>query len=193
MKKIAKRLIGALRCLFNGINSFGRNVYIGKDCTIRARKKQILLGNDIEINPHTTLLCVTPDAKIILHDNIRLQNYTVISSARLVEIESGVNFGPFVYIGDNNHTYEDIDIPIKDQDPELTKVPKSAKVLIKSGTWIGTKVTIAGDITIGKHCVIGANSVVTKDIPDYSVAAGVPAKIIKKYNLKTGIWERVVK
>jgi len=193
MKKMVKKILGFTRCHLNKINIFGKNIYIGKDCTIRANKGQIQLGNDIEINPHTTMLCVTPNAKIILHDNIRLQNYTVVSSARLVEIESGVNFGPFVYIGDNNHTYEDITIPIKDQDPELTKVSKDAKVLIKSGTWIGTKVTIAGNITIGKHCVIGANSVVTKDIPDYCVAAGIPAKVIKLYNFETKTWEKVKK
>lgn len=186
-----KNIMGILNCTLYGISQYGKNVYIGKDCTIRAKRGQIQLGNDIEINPHSTLLCVTKSAKIVLHDNIRLQNFSVLSAARLIEIESGVNFGPFVYIGDNNHAYEDIDIPIKNQDPEMKHVPLNAKVLIKSGTWIGTKVTIAGNITIGKHCVIGANSVVTKDIPDYSVAAGIPARVIKQYNFDSKKWEKV--
>lgn len=188
VKKILKNLMGVFNCFCNGITSFGKNIYIGKDCTIRANKNQIVFGSNIEINPHSTFLCVSPEAKIILHDNIRLQNFTVISSARLVEIESGVNFGPFVYIGDNNHLYEDISVPIKDQG---IVAPPETKVLIKSGTWIGTKVTIAGNVTIGRHCVIGANSVVTKDIPDYCVAAGIPARIIKKYNTETGKWEKI--
>ena len=64
-------------------------------------------------------------------------------------------------------------------------------VIIDEGTWIGTKTTIIGNVHIGKHCVIGANSVVTKDIPDYCVAAGIPAKIIKRYNFETNCWERV--
>lgn len=55
-------------------------------------------------------------------------------------------------------------------------------------TWIGTNVVIAGNIHVGKHCVIGANSVVTKDIPDYSVAAGIPAKVIKRYDFDKGEW-----
>ena len=52
--------------------------------------------------------------------------------------------------------------------------------MIGDDTWIGTNVVIAGTVEIGKHCVIGANSVVTHDIPDYSVAVGCPAKVIKK-------------
>ena len=52
---------------------------------------------------------------------------------------------------------------------------------------------IAGSIKIGKHCVIGANSVVTKDVPDYSVAAGAPCKVIKKYNFEKNEWEKVIK
>ena len=61
---------------------------------------------------------------------------------------------------------------------------------IGDGSWLGTHVVIAGNVKIGKHCVIGANSVVTKDIPDYCVAAGIPAKIIKKYNFDTCTWDR---
>ena len=45
-------------------------------------------------------------------------------------------------------------------------------------------------VKVGEHCVIGANSVVTKDIPDYCVAVGMPARIIKRYNFKTNTWER---
>lgn len=50
---------------------------------------------------------------------------------------------------------------------------------------------IVGNVHIGKNCVIGANSVVTKDIPDYSIVGGVPAKIIRRYNKETKSWERV--
>ena len=50
---------------------------------------------------------------------------------------------------------------------------------------------VVGKVRIGKHCVIGANSVVTKDIPDYSVAAGIPAKVIKRYDFEKSEWVRV--
>ena len=52
---------------------------------------------------------------------------------------------------------------------------------------------IVGNVKIGKHCVIGANTVVTKDIPNYCVAVGSPAKVIKRYNFEIGEWESVKK
>ena len=66
-------------------------------------------------------------------------------------------------------------------------------VLIGDDTWIGTNVVIAGTIKIGKHCVIGANAVVTHNVPDYCVVVGNPARIIKKYNTESNQWERVEK
>lgn len=62
---------------------------------------------------------------------------------------------------------------------------------IGNGSWIGTHVAIIGDVHIGKHCVIGANSVVTKDVPAFCVVAGIPAKVIKRYNSETQQWENV--
>lgn len=58
-------------------------------------------------------------------------------------------------------------------------VQKGQKVYIGDGSYIGINTVIVGNVKIGKHCVIGANSVVTHDIPDYSVATGCPAKVIK--------------
>ena len=68
---------------------------------------------------------------------------------------------------------------------------QESKVIIGEGSWLGTNVVVVGKVSIGKHCVIGANSVVTKDIPDYSVAAGIPAKVIKKYDFEKKEWVRV--
>jgi acetyltransferase-like isoleucine patch superfamily enzyme len=61
-------------------------------------------------------------------------------------------------------------------------------VKIGSGTWIGVHAVIVGAVTIGRNCVVAANAVVTKDVPDYSVVGGVPAKIIKQYDLKLVRW-----
>ena len=96
--------------------------------------------------------------------------------------------GPFIFIADHNHQYEDPSKPIYMQG---VKFSKSDRVEISDDTWIGAKVAICGNIRIGKHCVIGANSVVTKDVPDYSVAAGIPAKVIKKYDFEKKEWIKV--
>lgn len=64
-------------------------------------------------------------------------------------------------------------------------------VQIGDETWVGIHASVIGPVKIGKHCVIGANSVVTNNIPDYSVAVGVPARVIKNYNFKKKQWESI--
>ena len=94
-------------------------------------------------------------------------------------------FSPNIYITDCYHEYRNINIPVKDQGI----VQRDQSVSIGEGSYIGINTVIVGNVKIGKHCVIGANSVVTKDIPDYCVAVGSPAKILKKYNLTSQLWE----
>lgn len=65
------------------------------------------------------------------------------------------------------------------------------EVRIKSGCWIGEKCILLQGVTIGKKSIIGAGSVVTKDIPDYSIAVGNPARVIKRYNFESHNWERI--
>lgn len=105
----------------------------------------------------------------------------------MIEIGEGVLTGPHVFIADHNHNYEDPYLPIYEQG---VKASKDTHISIGAGTWIGTNVAIVGNISIGKNCVIGANSVVTKDIPDYSVAVGIPAKVIKYYDFEIEKWVR---
>ena len=81
-----------------------------------------------------------------------------------------------MYITDCDHEYRNVDIPIIDQGI----VQKGQKVSIGDGSYIGINAVIVGNVKIGKPCAIGANSVVTKDVPDYCVAVGSPAKVIKK-------------
>jgi acetyltransferase-like isoleucine patch superfamily enzyme len=102
-----------------------------------------------------------------------------------------VKMGDYVMLAQNvvisglNHGYQDISAP-----PRLQKVV-TKQIIIEDNAWIGANSVVTAGVTIGKHAVIGAGSVVTKDIPSYSVAAGNPAKVIKKYNFKTNSWERV--
>jgi acetyltransferase-like isoleucine patch superfamily enzyme len=64
-------------------------------------------------------------------------------------------------------------------------------ITISDDVWIGANSVITAGVTVGKHSVIGAGSVVTKDIPAYAVAAGNPAKVLKKYNFDTEAWEKI--
>lgn len=87
-----------------------------------------------------------------------------------------------VYISDNLHDYEDTSVPIMHQ-----RVRFKREVEIGDGSWIGENACIIG-ARVGKNCVIGANAVVTVDIPDYSVAVGVPAVVIKQFDQQLKKW-----
>ena len=80
-----------------------------------------------------------------------------------------------VFIGDAVHGFILTNIPIKNQEQS-----SSGPVTIGDGTWIGIGASILPNVKVGKNCVIGANSVVTKDVPDFCVAVGNPAKVIRQ-------------
>lgn len=101
-----------------------------------------------------------------------------------MDIGEKVLLSPNIYITDCDHEYRNVDIPVIDQGI----VQKVQTVSIGDGSYIGINTVIVGNVKIGKHCVIGANSIVNKDIPDFCVAVGSPVKIVKKYN-KNG-WNR---
>jgi len=165
---------------------FGKGVYIRNSKNISLGNEVLLVGNSIlsVADEYTEHDSKKPQLK--LGDRVRVNMFTMISAVKSVHIKKNVNIGQFCFIGDHDHEYKDVTKPIRDQG--LTNVKP---VVINEDTWIANKVTVCSGVTIGKHCVIGANSVVTKDIPDYSVAVGAPAKVIKKYNNKTKKWERV--
>lgn len=181
-----KSLIGKFYSVLYGLKH-GHNVKISPPIKIRAVKGNVVLGDNVSMSASTILLGVTPQAKIIFGNNIRIAHHFQISCANLVSISSDVNIAPFVFISDHNHKFEDPQIPINDQGISLDE---NASVIIGQGSWIGTKATIIGNVKIGKHCVVGANSVVTKDIPDYCVAVGSPAKVIRHYDFDSGKWIR---
>ena len=85
-----------------------------------------------------------------------------------------------MYITDQNHGYEDVSRPISQQSQ-----PERA-VVIGDGSWLGYGTVVLPGVTIGKHVVIGANSVVTHNIPDYSVAVGSPARVVRRYDAEVG-------
>ena len=108
-----------------------------------------------------------------------------ITAVRKVIIGDNVLTANNVYISDNLHAYEDVSLPIIKQ-PVLFK----GEVVIGDGCWIGENACIIG-ASVGRNSVIGANAVVTRDIPEYSVAVGAPAVVIRRFDQSQGRWVSV--
>jgi acetyltransferase-like isoleucine patch superfamily enzyme len=106
----------------------------------------------------------------------------VISCANRIDIGKNVLIADRCCVLDSEHDYKDISRPIL-----LQKMTEGA-VKIEDDCWIGINVVILPDVTIGRHSVIGANSVVTMNVPQYSVVCGIPARVIKQYDSKEGKW-----
>jgi acetyltransferase-like isoleucine patch superfamily enzyme len=102
-------------------------------------------------------------------------NHAHIVVTRRVEFGESVLTADRLFVSDNAHGYDDPNVPVRDQG-----LVQLAEVRIGDGSWIGENVCISG-ASIGRNCVIAANSVVTRDIPDHCVAGGAPARIIKRY------------
>ena len=133
------------------------------------------IGFNSEIRPYCTIIGTR---NVVIGKNVIIPNGTTLGSLpgdknSMIYIEDDVLLGPNVAIYSSTHNFENTEIPIKDQGYKV------AETRLKKGCWIGTNSVILPGVTIGQNSVVGANSVVTKDVPDYTVAAGIPAKIIK--------------
>lgn len=149
--------------------------------------EKIIIGEETTILNHARLQVYQDlageDCKIIFGKRCYCCYYLTILAGADVIIHDDVLFASFVLISTENHGI-DPESEISYMDQPL----RCAPVEIGEGCWIGEKVTILPGVTIGKRCVIGANSVVTHDIPDYSIAVGSPAVVIKRYDFKEHRW-----
>lgn len=171
--------------------SIGSNVSFHFSSKVsRQRSPRISLASSVKIGEKAWLNVATGDPAgeptIVIEDNCVLAYGSIISARNQVHLERGVNVSQQVLIMDHSHAYEDIDVPIIKQG-----ITKGGRIRIGEGSWIGHGAAIVcsrGELTIGRHCVVAANSVVTRSIPDYSVVFGMPASIIRQYDPDTEVW-----
>lgn len=148
----------------------------------------ILLGDDVYVGYRTTLAAVpltgSQDCTLEIGSGTNLGSFNHVYATRSVTIGANVLTANGVYISDNMHGYADIGRPIKQQPLRQLRATS-----IGDGTWLGHNACVFG-VTIGRNCIVGANSVVTRDVPDYCIVAGAPARLIRRYDASTGLWRR---
>ena len=166
----------------HGLESCGHRPYFGKG-TVILGMKNITIGNNFIVNDRSRIKAVENNGSERFNPKIRIGNNVIINhdchigAIQLVEIGNNVLFGSRVYISDHNHgttSLQDMKLPPV-QRPTVSKGP----VIIGDNIWIGEGSAILSNVTVGNNSIIATNAVVTKDVPEFSVVAGVPARIIK--------------
>lgn len=164
---------------------------VGKNCSIRpilnmTTPQNISLGDDVSMGIFCWLdtnTSINKHPSLIIGNRVHIGAYSMVIAANKVLVGNNVVMSERVTILDHYHGYEDVNKPVIDQ-PIISK----GQIKIDDDCFLGINSVILGSVKIGRHVVIGANSVVTHDVPSYSVAAGSPAKIIKRYDFKKRIW-----
>lgn len=152
--------------------------------------KNIKIGDGAEFYANILLQAIhTTDfnPSINIGDNVQLLHNVQISANGNILIGNNVVIAANTFITDTTHPYENIE-----HAPRYNPLKKLRDVSIGDDTWVGRNVIISG-CKIGKHCVVGAFSFVTRDVPDYCVVVGNPARIVKRYNFDTKQWEKTDK
>ncbi|MBD7915653.1 acyltransferase [Clostridium sp. Sa3CUN1] len=141
------------------------------------RKKIGEFHESVEIRPYSTIVGtknVKLGKNVVIRSGTQIHCNSNDSDVKII-VEDDVLIAPNVFITTNNHLYKNIETPIIFQGGE------SDSIIIKTGSWIGVNSVILKGTIIGKNSVVAAGSIVTRSVPDYSLVAGVPAKIIKKF------------
>jgi acetyltransferase-like isoleucine patch superfamily enzyme len=137
------------------------------------RDGRLELGEHVLFEPDVWLTAVAP-ARIRIGTGSFLNLGVMVAAIELVEIGAHCMFANGCFVTDADHRYDDPSLPVPYQG-FTTKGPTR----IGDNVWCGANVVVTSGVTIGERCVIGANSVVTRDIPAHSIAVGAPARVIK--------------
>lgn len=162
---------------------------------IRGRKF-INFGKNLTTGIHCRFDCFqganSSNTKLIFGENVQLNDYVHIVAMDKVIIGDNVLIASHVFISDNSHgSYKGDENDSNPDIPPIQREYATAPVSIGANTWIGEGVIIMPGVTIGKGCVIGAHSIVNRSIPDYSVAVGSPAKVVKKFDFNNKRWQKI--
>lgn len=197
---ILEKMIMLLRGMYNKIfiKSSRGLLFVGKNVKLKCRRKMIFngtalledgvkidalskggieIGENFSLGRNSIIECTGVirelGEKLTIGKNVGIAANAFISMRGPVTIGDDTIFGPNVAIHAENHNFDDIQKPIRMQGATRKGI------IIGKDCWIGSNVKILDGVKIGDGCIIAAGAVVNKDIPNYSIAGGVPAKVIK--------------
>jgi len=169
----------------NFLGEVGSNTRIQRPLKLQGcGQHKIRIGSDTLLGAHCVLGCWEQynesryEPEIVIGNQCNIGEYCHITAINRITIDDGLLTGRFVYIGDNAHgglSWEEANTP-----PAQRLLSSKGPINIGRNVWIGDKVSILGGVTIGDNVIIGAGSIVTHNIPSNSLAAGMPAKVIKR-------------
>ena len=129
---------------------------------------------------------------IEIGDDVSFSDFNHVGAINHIKIGNHVLLGSKCYITDHNHGfYSGEEVSSPDVPPVQRKLSCHDEVIIEDNVWLGDGVVVLPGVTIGKGSIIGSNAVVSKSIPPYSIAVGIPAHVIKQWDSETGTWLKV--
>jgi len=172
-------------------HSLGKNFYAHYSADIRRPvTPHIKIGDDVFLDRDVWLnipyVPENTDPVIILEDECKIGRRAMISAKNRIHVGRQTAFAPNVLLMDHNHAFEDVTIAIGWQG-----ITQGGTIRIEEGCLLGYGVAVVcskGELVIGKNSVIGANSVVTRSIPPYSVVSGNPGRVVKQFDPSKGQW-----
>lgn len=160
-------------CLMGGRLGPGARIYGGARIFSAGGEARIEIGPHLRLLRFAVINTVLPGARIVIGKWVHIGESSMVTACQSIEIGDDVVIGPQTIIVDADHGYEDLNRLIRVQG--LVTKP----IRIEQGVWMGAHVSVLKGVTIGCGAIIGAGSTVTRDIPPFAVAVGVPARVIR--------------
>lgn len=172
---------------------FGKRTRIIKGFPRIINKGRIEFGDQFTAGLDLRLEVLASEAAVFIGDNVKINDYCHIGAITTILISDNCLIGSRVTIVDHEHGIYVNKYDSETSHPEIApdcRELKGTPITIERNSWIGEGVVILAGVTVGEGSIIGANAVVTHNIPRYSIAVGVPAKVIKQFNSATKTWEK---
>ena len=157
--------------------SFGRRTVMEPPVRIGGESR-IAIGSRVFIGANSWLQALPPGSGVAIEigDGTSIAGNCVISAVHSVRLGRAVLVARGVYISDHIHAYEDLDQPVLAQGTAGVE-----PVEIGDGAWLGENVVVGPGVRIGRGAVVGGNAVVLSNVPDHSLAVGVPARVVRSF------------